>query len=167
MTQSTDKHQDAKAHDQPGLETCPRCRVLEARIAELETAAARPCSTQPLAIELPFLEFKALRLLPYGWGEGWQLRPSPARRHWMDELPHAYKCLPLLVANQWGWQILCPTDVVVTWDGTPALAGLHVEVAPSVRSGDQEPVRRRDRHVFTPVAVPYSAGLGPVPQGAE
>jgi hypothetical protein len=48
----------------------------------------------------------------------------------MDELPHAYKCLPLVVANQWGWQILCPTDVTVTWNGTPGLEGLQVAVAP-------------------------------------
>jgi hypothetical protein len=48
----------------------------------------------------------------------------------MDELPHAYKCLPLVIANQWGWQILCPTDVVVTWDGSPTPSGVHVEVAP-------------------------------------
>jgi hypothetical protein len=48
----------------------------------------------------------------------------------MDELPHAYKCLPLVIANQWGWQILCPTDVVVTWDGDPNLSGLHIDVAP-------------------------------------
>jgi hypothetical protein len=48
----------------------------------------------------------------------------------MDSLPHAYKCLPLVVANQWGWQILCPTDVVATWDGTPSLSGLQVRVAP-------------------------------------
>ena len=72
----------------------------------------------------------ALRLIPGGWGEGWQLRPSPPRRHWMDELPHAYKCLPLVIANQWGWQILCPTDVIVTWDGDPNLSGLHIDVAP-------------------------------------
>src|SRR5206468_8221717 len=36
----------------------------------------------------------------------------------------------LVIANQWGWQILCPTDVRVTWDGSPALEGLRVEVAP-------------------------------------
>jgi hypothetical protein len=48
----------------------------------------------------------------------------------MDELPHSYKCLPLVMANQWGWQILCPSDVVVTWDGSPALTGLQIEVAP-------------------------------------
>jgi hypothetical protein len=48
----------------------------------------------------------------------------------MDEAPHAYKCLPLVMANQWGWQILCPTEVVVTWDGSPSLSGLHIDVAP-------------------------------------
>jgi Family of unknown function (DUF6065) len=114
---------------------CPRCQALEARIAELEKAAEtrdnenRSAETLP-TINLPHVDFKALRLIPHGWGEGWQLRPAPARRHWMDELPHAYKCLPLVVANQWGWQILCPTDVVATWDGSEGLSGLRIEVAP-------------------------------------
>ena len=114
---------------------CSRCQALEARIAELEKAAAergnenRSAETV-LSINLPHVDFKALRLIPHGWGEGWQLRPAPARRYWMDELPHAYKCLPLVVANQWGWQILCPTDVIATWDGTEGLTGLRIEVAP-------------------------------------
>ena len=82
-----------------------------------------PADLTASATSLPPLEFKALRLLPFGWGEGWQLRPSPPRRHWMDELPQSYKCLPLVMANQWGWQILCPTDVVVTWDGSAVADG--------------------------------------------
>ena len=172
MTQSTDEQHHAAERHTPGSETCSRCRALEARIAELEAAAVAPGAVEPhaapaSATNLPPLEFKALRLLPYGWGEGWQLRPSPPRRHWMDELPHAYKCLPLVMANQWGWQILCPTDVLVTWDGSPSLTGLRVEVAPQYRAGDQEPVRRGDRHVLAPLAVPHPAGLGPVSQGAE
>jgi hypothetical protein len=118
------------AHD-PG--SCPRCQALEARIAELEKAATdrvaeRQASLSGKLKTLPHVDFRALRLIPHGWGEGWQLRPSPARRHWMDELPHAYKCLPLIVANQWGWQVLCPTDVVATWDGRTGLEGLRVEV---------------------------------------
>jgi Family of unknown function (DUF6065) len=112
--------------------SCPRCQALEARIAELEATVKRGGDTAPPAPgpALPRVEFKALRLIPSGWGEGWQLRPSPPRRHWMDELPHAYKCLPLVIANQWGWQILCPTDVIVTWDGDPNLSGLHIDVTP-------------------------------------
>jgi hypothetical protein len=115
-----------------GSGSCPRCHALEARIAELEATVERRPETAPAPAgpALPRLEFKALRLIPWGWGEGWQLRPSPPRRHWMDQLPHAYKCLPLVIANQWGWQILCPTDVVVTWDGDPNLSGLRIDMAP-------------------------------------
>ena len=97
-----------------------RCRELEARVAELERRLAE-------AAPGPF-ELRALRLLDHGWGEGWQLRPSPARRYWMDAHSHAYQCLPMVVANQWGWQVLCPTDVRVVWDGSPDPAGLWVQV---------------------------------------
>jgi Family of unknown function (DUF6065) len=123
--------------------TCPRCQALEARIAELEALTAHrekpaPATTAASTLTLPVMDFKALRLVPYGWGERWQLRPSPPRRHWMDELPHAYKCLPLVIANQWGWQVLCPTDVIVTWDGTESLAGLRAQVdaqyTPAIKS---------------------------------
>jgi hypothetical protein len=48
----------------------------------------------------------------------------------MDEEEHAYHCLPLVMANQWGWQILCPTDVRVMWDGSRAIEGLRVEAPP-------------------------------------
>jgi hypothetical protein len=128
---------EAHAPD-PASAPCPRCQALEARLAELEARAtaaetARARGADPVAaasIELPRLEFKALRLIPYGWGEGWQLRPSPPRPHWMDQATHAYQCLPMVIANQWGWQILCPTEVRVTWDGSTHLEGLSVEVAP-------------------------------------
>lgn len=118
--------------DESECGSCPHCQALEVRIAELEATIVRVTDTAPgpSGMALPRMEFKALRLIPWGWGEGWQLRPSPPRRHWMDELPHAYKCLPLVIANQWGWQILCPADVVATWDGDPNLSGLHIEVAP-------------------------------------
>ncbi len=113
---------------------CERCRALSARIAELERALAATQDPGSTAGTIPPLELKALRLLPHGWGEGWALRPSPAKRNWMNELTHAYHCLPMVIANQWGWQILCPTDVVVTWDGSTALEGLSIEVAPQYAS---------------------------------
>ena len=71
----------------------------------------------------------AMRIAARGWGEGWALRPR--RRGgtgWTGA--YAYQCLPLVVANQWGWQMLCPTDVRVTWDGSPDPGGLRVEVDP-------------------------------------
>lgn len=51
----------------------------------------------------------------------------------MDQIPHSYKCLPLVVANQWGWQILCPVDVRASWDGSRDPLGLTVEVPDSHR----------------------------------
>jgi hypothetical protein len=137
-------------HPGPSVEAaaCPRCRALEDRIAALEAEAAAlragaagrgdaasapegsPLPTRPGSFDLPHLDFKAMRLMPTGWGEGWGLRPSPARRGWMDDQTNAYQCLPLVMANQWGWQVLCPTEVRATWDGTPGPDGLRVEVEP-------------------------------------
>jgi hypothetical protein len=144
MNPGTDEERsEVTPRTETGSSLCPRCQALEARVAELEkaleSAAAAPspgseagpgqvtCGHLPLAS----LEFKALRLVaPDGWGAGWALRPSPQRRQWMNENPQAYHCLPLVIANQWGWQVLCPTDVRVTWDGSPGPRGLWVEVDP-------------------------------------
>jgi hypothetical protein len=109
---------------EPGA--CPRCRELEQRVAELERRLAeanREREPGPLVV-------KALKIKDGSWLEGWRLRPSPARRHWMDGLPYSYQCLPMVMANQWGWQVLCPTDVRVTWNGSPHSTGLRVEVEP-------------------------------------
>lgn len=105
-------------------EASSRIRGLEAQVAELQRRLAESEAGPPP------LELKALRISTQEWTLGWGLRPSPARRHWMDQAPYAYQCLPLVSANQWGWQVLCPTDVRVTWDGSPAASGLRVEVDP-------------------------------------
>jgi hypothetical protein len=121
-------------------EPCPHCRALEARVAELERrlAEGRAPREEPEPIPSAPFALKALRLLERGWGEGWALRPSPVRRQWMSEHPTAYQCLPMVVANQWGWQVLCPTDVRAAWDGSPDPRGLHLAVdprwAPAIKS---------------------------------
>jgi hypothetical protein len=112
-------------------EPCPRCRELEARVAELEGRLSVNEARPPGGL----ISIKALRVLDFGWAEGWALRPSPVKRAWMSEHPTAYQCLPMTVANQWGWQVLCPTDVRVTWNGKAAQSGLRVEVAPQWEPG--------------------------------
>jgi hypothetical protein len=112
---------------------CPHCQALEARIAELERrleANSAPGEGAAAPAGMPKFPFSltALRTVKQGWGEGWALRPSPARRNWMDQSGLAYQCLPMVVANQWGWQLLCPTDVRATWDGSPDRFGVWVEV---------------------------------------
>lgn len=45
--------------------------------------------------------------------------PGRSRREWMDAFQdrHPYRCLPLTMANSTGWEILCPFDVEIEWDG--------------------------------------------------
>lgn len=47
------------------------------------------------------------------------LVPAPTDREWMD-LSHqrfAYRCLPLVIANQAGWILRCPVDFSARWNG--------------------------------------------------
>jgi hypothetical protein len=47
------------------------------------------------------------------------IRPAPVTRTWMDKIPdnHAYRCLPLNIANSYGWEILSPCAFSATWNG--------------------------------------------------
>jgi hypothetical protein len=47
------------------------------------------------------------------------LVPAPATRDWVEEFSHrhAYRCLPLAVANTYGWQLLLPVNVMAEWNG--------------------------------------------------
>ena len=53
-----------------------------------------------------------------------EVRPARAKRQWMDDFPdrHAYRCLPLSIANAFGWEVLCPIPVEIRWNG-----GMKVE----------------------------------------
>lgn len=45
--------------------------------------------------------------------------PLRVKREWMTSTrdKFAYKCLPLNIANQYGWAVLCPFDFSVVWMG--------------------------------------------------
>jgi len=49
-------------------------------------------------------------------------------RKWMDEQPHRhpYRCLPLSIANAYGWHLLCPVPIEIEWNGNPGLNDLKV-----------------------------------------
>jgi hypothetical protein len=56
-----------------------------------------------------------------------------------DQWP--YRCLPLNIANQSGWEILCPVSLTARWDGGEGVAALSVDFeesagryAPRIRS---------------------------------
>ena len=56
------------------------------------------------------------------------LVPAPVERDWMDDFParHAYRCLPLTVANAHGWQILAPCGIRAEWNGSSATDSIRV-----------------------------------------
>jgi Family of unknown function (DUF6065) len=51
-----------------------------------------------------------------------ELVPGRPQRAWMESFEdrHAYRCLPLTMANTSGWEILCPMGFTAEWNG-----GLH------------------------------------------
>ena len=54
------------------------------------------------------------------------IRPAPATRPWMDAVMdnHAYRCLPLTIANAHGWDVLAPFAFTLEWNGDPHPRGL-------------------------------------------
>ncbi len=57
-----------------------------------------------------------------------QVRPARAKRRWMDDFVdrHAYRCLPLSIANAFGWEVLCPIPVEIRWNGGMAVEDIQV-----------------------------------------
>ena len=47
------------------------------------------------------------------------VRPASSRRSWMDDTPesHAYRCLPLVIGNQHGWEVFTPSGFTARWTG--------------------------------------------------
>lgn len=56
------------------------------------------------------------------------LRPASPRRQWMDATTRkfAYRCLPLTIANQHGWELLCPCSFEALWSGGSSIGAVRV-----------------------------------------
>jgi hypothetical protein len=48
-----------------------------------------------------------------------EIRKANPKRQWMDVAvnKNPYRCLPLSMANGWGWELLSPAKFVAEWDG--------------------------------------------------
>ena len=59
--------------------------------------------------------------------------PARPERDWMDASHdrHAYRCLPLAIANAHGWVVLCDADLVASWNGGPRPSDVLVRSATS------------------------------------
>lgn len=69
-----------------------------------------------------------MELICYVEGDdrGFEVRPGPGRRDWMDAAYQRapYRCTPLVVANGFGWEILSPVGFSAIWNGGQAKEGL-------------------------------------------
>jgi hypothetical protein len=67
-----------------------------------------------------------------GATDGWAIEPAPPKRDWMDATfkKIAYRCLPLIAANQAGWVVRCPAGFTATWSGKQDNRGVHVSFDP-------------------------------------
>lgn len=55
---------------------------------------------------------------------------NKVKRKWMDETHgNAYRCIPMNVANSYGWTVLSPSDFSVNWDGGESKNSMTVEVS--------------------------------------
>ncbi|MHB2032550.1 MAG: DUF6065 family protein [Gemmatimonadaceae bacterium] len=56
------------------------------------------------------------------------IRPAEMRRQWMDATSErfAYRCLPLTMANQHGWELLCPATCELLWSGRPGRDAIQI-----------------------------------------
>jgi len=47
------------------------------------------------------------------------MKPAGSKRDWMDaaSAKNPYRCLPLSMANSWGWEVLSSAKFTATWDG--------------------------------------------------
>lgn len=63
------------------------------------------------------------------------ITPSKVKRNWMDETQGlAYRCIPLNIANEYGWVCHSPSSFTATWDG-----GVGREAIKIVEHGDGPP----------------------------
>lgn len=63
--------------------------------------------------------------------EDWGIEPASPRREWMDAVPDkvAYRCLPLVMANQMGWVIKSPATFSATWSGGAEMSAVKIAFA--------------------------------------
>jgi hypothetical protein len=55
--------------------------------------------------------------------------PGSPDREWMDKFSdrHPYRCLPLVVANTTGWELLSPVSFTASWNGGPRCEDIRID----------------------------------------
>jgi hypothetical protein len=69
-------------------------------------------------------------------GHKLKIRPAPVEREWMDATNEkfAYRCLPLNIANGYGWEILCPSAFIAIWSGAVGLDAIRIQPSENTKA---------------------------------
>jgi hypothetical protein len=105
---------------------------MDCPFSNLESERPNSASSLPDQQRLSLPEEKTVLLEAYAVSDHPQeLIPAGARRDWMDGFTnhHAYRCLPLAIANTYGWQLILPVDVTAEWNGGMAKEDLTITCA--------------------------------------
>ena len=58
---------------------------------------------------------------------GLEIETAPSQREWMSNTEgYAYKCLPLVAANNLGWVLRCPSSFSAFWTGNEGKKSVHI-----------------------------------------
>ena len=61
--------------------------------------------------------------------EVFEIVPNKIKRKWMDNTEgNAYRCVPMNVANSYGWTVLSPVDFSATWNGEDSKNSIDIEI---------------------------------------
>lgn len=82
-----------------------------------------------------------------------RIQPAVRERDWMDETgsQFAYRCLPVNIANAYGWHIICPTAFTAIWDGTVETDAIRMRAD----DGSNVPANSHFGHGVLTFDIPY------------
>jgi hypothetical protein len=85
------------------------------------------------------LKIIAYKTADDGVCDQFRIVPASRERDWMNATPNrfAYRCLPLVIANQMGWTIGCPVSFEAIWDGRMSPDGIRVRLDEGAPAGTQ------------------------------
>jgi len=94
------------------------------------------------------------------------LIPARPDRAWMDAYParHAYRCLPLAIANTYGWELVCPANLSIQWNGGPSISDIRIDCVDEFGS----PSRKLSKRIFRAASSlsKRATSFAPIPAGA-
>ncbi len=69
-------------------------------------------------------------------GAALDIAPAALERGWMDATRErfAYRCLPLNIANAYGWEVRSPSGFKATWNGEEGIDAITIESEPGTRA---------------------------------